>query len=372
MQTPAIHPAARPILPGIQLLRGMAAFLVVAAHTNLMMGNPKNFGVSPYPLRDSGTFGVAVFFVISGFIIANVSLNRDWRPRLSLKDYAWRRYIRIMPFLWVSVIAYNALSYFGTHQIEWMAALRAMVLWPVGDLKPNAVWSLQHELIFYLLFAAAMFGARRHMWILFAWFAAPVLYALFLQYMGPHPAVFAPWFAELLRVVLLGGYSGANVQFGAGFLLGLVWLRSAALSRFVLPMGLFITLAVLLASAALIEKLAFPIAGLGRMFGWSALAFIVVLVGVTARASHGPLYRIGMVLGNASFSIYMVHNAVVLILFKLPGLLHGVTLPLPLWFFLLVTAATMAGVIVHYLVEVPLIDRLSHGHAQLPWQRRRA
>lgn len=366
MQTPANQKSPPPILPGIQLLRGLAALLVVAAHANLMMGNPKNFGVSPFPLHDAGVFGVTVFFVISGFIIVNVSLDRNWEPRLSIPDYARRRFMRIVPFLWVSVIVYNVLSYVGTRQVEWLPALRAMTLWPIGELKPNVVWSLQHEMFFYILFAVAMLGARRRMAVLIAWFVAPIVYGAYLAFGGPQPPW--PWLAELLRVLLLGGFSGANVQFGTGFALGLLWLRRPAISSLVLPHGLLISLIVLLLATALVEAVAFPIAGFGRIVGWSLLALIIVAVGVTARENRGVLFRAGMVLGNASFSIYLVHNAAVLILFKAamtrPGLM-----PLPLWFLVFLISATGLGIAVHYLVEAPLINRLAHGRALFPWQR---
>ena len=59
-------------MPGIQLLRGCCALLVVASHANLMMGYPQYFNVVPFAIRLSGLFGVAVFFAISGFIIALV------------------------------------------------------------------------------------------------------------------------------------------------------------------------------------------------------------------------------------------------------------------------------------------------------------
>lgn len=358
----------RPILPGIQLLRGLAALLVIAGHTNLMMGNPKNFGISPFPIRDAGVFGVAVFFVISGFIIAHVSLDRNWRPRLGVGDYAWRRFARIVPFMWLCIIGYNIVSYVGTGQMEWAPALRAMVLWPVGELKPNAVWSLQHELFFYILFAIAMLGTRRHMGILIAWFAAPIIYGGAITLLGDAAIPTSPWLAELLRVVLLGGFSGANVQFGMGFALGLLWLRWPAFPRFVLPGGLWITVALLTVATVLVELMAAPIASFGRIIGWSCLAFAVVAVGVFAREGKGLLYDIGIVLGNASFSLYLTHNAIILTLFKIAGMRLEI-MPLWLWFFLFVTVTTALGLMTHYLVEAPLINWLARGRMRLPWQR---
>ena len=69
----ALPPSPLGLVVGIQLLRGLAALLVILAHANLMMRYPRYFGVSPFDIKDAGIFGVTIFFVISGFIIAIVS-----------------------------------------------------------------------------------------------------------------------------------------------------------------------------------------------------------------------------------------------------------------------------------------------------------
>lgn len=57
------------MLSGIQLLRGVAAMLVVLSHANIMTGYPQYYSQNPFAFHEAGTFGVAMFFVISGFII---------------------------------------------------------------------------------------------------------------------------------------------------------------------------------------------------------------------------------------------------------------------------------------------------------------
>ncbi|MEJ2036633.1 MAG: acyltransferase, partial [Maritimibacter sp.] len=171
---PADHRGPRHgrVLPGIQHLRGWAAAWVVIAHMNGMMGKTRYFGTSPADVETLGAFGVTVFFCISGFIIALVSLDHDLRPKISIDKYARRRFERIVPFLWVCVLGYTALhSLFGP--FEPLPMLRALFLWPIGEMRPNVVWSLRHELIFYVLFAATMLGRRKYIWPLVLWCLTP-------------------------------------------------------------------------------------------------------------------------------------------------------------------------------------------------------
>lgn len=71
----------------VQILRGLAALLVVIGHTlqHPMAEPPPILGVL-------GAFGVSIFFVISGFIISYIH-PRDFAPAVFL----WRRIIRIVP-----------------------------------------------------------------------------------------------------------------------------------------------------------------------------------------------------------------------------------------------------------------------------------
>jgi peptidoglycan/LPS O-acetylase OafA/YrhL len=348
---------ARDLLPGIQLLRGVAAAMVVLSHTNTMMSHPEFFSRSPFGFELTGEFGVAIFFVISGFIIAYVSLDKRLEPRLATSDFAWRRAIRILPFMWLCVIGYNVLSYLGTHQVEWAAMARALVLWPVGELKPNVLWSLRHEWLFYLLFAVALLGRRRRTWLLVVWFAGPILAAIFLRLAPSAPASVGEGWSELARLVFMGGQNGANLQFAAGYGLGLLQLRSHAIVRPRLAGGLYVVLLAVILSTLFIENVRIG-DDLVRALCWTACSAVTVWLALITPAGIGWLTRTGVVLGNATFSIYLVHNPVLLIDFALalriaPG--TSVELLYPLC----VASAIVVGIAVHYLVEAPLIKVLA-------------
>ena len=77
------------------VLRLLGATLVLASHSFVVTGaaEPR---IGHWPL---GTFGVEVFFAISGFLIA-----MSWLRRPSLRGFAVRRALRILPALAVTVV----------------------------------------------------------------------------------------------------------------------------------------------------------------------------------------------------------------------------------------------------------------------------
>lgn len=352
------------LLSGIQLLRGLSVLLVLATHADLMVAYPRYVGSSPLGLVDTGLFGVSIFFVISGFIIAKVALSPDGSARHPRGEFARRRLIRIVPFLWVAVIGYNLLSALGTGVVEWEAALRAMVVWPVGEMKPNVIWSLRHEFLFYGLFALCLLGRRRWMAPLVAWFVAPIVaWPILTITHSTIPDDPGPW-AELFRVVLLGARGGANLQFGGGFLLGWLTIRgSAMMARRDLHLGW--AAAAALAVAVVAERLALPI-GLQRTIVWSLLAVPPVWLAIISGARPSWLATIGNTLGDASFAIYLVHNAALLIAFEVARRVHLQTPAVVL--ILACLAAIAAGLIAHRFVERPLIAALGQGRRLVPWR----
>lgn len=361
--------ASTAVLPGVQLLRGASALLVVAGHANLILRHPEYLGRVPVPvfLHDAALFGVSIFFIISGFIIARVSLDSVLSPRLTRGDFASRRFMRIMPFLWVSVIGYNLLAFAGTRTVEWVPMLRALALWPVGELKPNVVWSLRHELLFYALFALLMMGGRRRLWLLGAWFLAPILCWPIVMASGGALLSDSGQGAELFRVVLLGANGGANLQFGLGFLFGcMAVVGHPAMSARV--GGLLPALLATVAVSAIADLTALPI-GIERSVVWTLLAGIPAWLGIVAVSERGWLHRAGMMLGDSSFALYLVHNPLLLILFALGRRFQMLAHPLFLPGVVIVVVAV--GYAAHRLVERPLIAALSGGRPIAPWLRLR-
>ncbi len=314
------------------------------------MASPEYLGRSPAPFLFYGAVGVPMFFVISGFIIAAVSLDRNLHPDITVQEFYRRRFIRIIPFMWLCTIGYTILRLAGTGAFEWGPFLRAMSLWPIGDVRPNVVWTLRHEFLFYILFACAMLAGVRRQALLVLWFASPfLLWALQRtapEMLAPLPPDIQALLSFLCNVV--------NVPFGAGFVFGIMYARGDHLCKPRFGGGFPLILA---ATAA----------GFGLLAWWgpswndfwvsvtvSVASALLVWFGIGLRPDAGRMSRFGHHLGDASYSIYLVHTPILLILLSLTTKLHVAN---HIWviYAAMVACAVTGGWVVHCIIERPLI-----------------
>lgn len=90
---------------GLDLARTIAILLVLFAHTRWISDHyPK---VVDYAMRLSGTIGVEVFFIISGFLIGKIILREIQKPDFSfssIKTFLFRRWFRTFPNYYLLLI----------------------------------------------------------------------------------------------------------------------------------------------------------------------------------------------------------------------------------------------------------------------------
>jgi peptidoglycan/LPS O-acetylase OafA/YrhL len=93
--------------PGLDSLRAIAALSVFFFHAVGFYARGATEGnlIAPYVARLD--VGVAIFFLLSGFLLYRpfVQARRAGRPRPPLVPYAWRRVLRIVPAYWVALTA---------------------------------------------------------------------------------------------------------------------------------------------------------------------------------------------------------------------------------------------------------------------------
>ena len=143
-------------------LRGLAALAVVFAHATIYLG------LLPWP--PLGGIGVLVFFVLSGYLIARVTLRlpTDWSGYYA---FMRRRVARLGPVVIVVSLAVPlGLSLAGvpTAEAAWSGAQAITQTTGIGTvlgapmhitLMPT--WSLTTEWTFYVFFPLAVLAARR-------------------------------------------------------------------------------------------------------------------------------------------------------------------------------------------------------------------
>ncbi|EMH0132369.1 TPA: acyltransferase family protein [Proteus mirabilis] len=141
----------------IQYLRGIAALAVVLFHYRFTLNEFNQFDIKNLGniLFSSGSFGVDLFFMISGFVIT-LSTKKDYGRRKNLIKFSLKRFFRIYPLLIVCVLI---ASYIYNSDIK--SIIKSLI--PIHlQYNYNApffglnvlmvAWTLTFELFFYLLF----------------------------------------------------------------------------------------------------------------------------------------------------------------------------------------------------------------------------
>lgn len=184
--------------PFVDLLRGLSILLVICNHA----GVPQRvLDVAPANLSaviGSGYYGVTVFFVISGYLIATTSIRRFGNlPDIDVKQFIWFRFARIAPLLLLVLALLTSLGRQGAIGFvfskgdslsEAVSAVLSLQFneWFVrhkADANAhawNVMWSLSIEEMFYLFFPVVCRAARSHA-VIVGWLALALPFALYAR-----------------------------------------------------------------------------------------------------------------------------------------------------------------------------------------------
>ncbi len=290
----------------LQLFRGLAALMVVLHHS---VGSLKYYHKIDFPflnyLAYIGKFGVDFFFVLSGFIITYSTFYKDEAPN-SLCNYIKNRLIRIyVPYLPIGVfmlLLYLLLPGFSNSDRA-ISVLTSLTLIPDGNPALSVAWTLSFELCFYLLFGLSFFLKKGWNWFVLGWLVAIIVfnYSLFSS------LVFLkkPFFSIL--------FSTYNIEFILGYLLAQLIVRKIQLNRILLILLFFLSLISFFYCTFNLLK--------GFLFEVNLLFAFVVFLGIyiTISTVNFKINNLSllMMVGNATYSIYLIHNPLQMILIRL-------------------------------------------------------
>jgi peptidoglycan/LPS O-acetylase OafA/YrhL len=356
-------------LRSLDSLRGVAAFLVVTFHCwKLGLYAPTSgwqahiWAWTPLNLAVSGRPAVILFFVLSGFVLA-CSLDRFGAVHTA--NFLIRRFCRVyLPFVasvMLSVIAYDlirpepidALSTWFNH-LAWtepptvgLVATHLLMLGTTGSDSLNPVmWSLVFELrislIFPLLFAVTYRRPAIALTVAMLGYLAGALMV------GCRSSTCMPFRGEdLPKSLVLTGY--IVVFFVAGIVLARYRAEFRARLRALPP--------ALVAAIGLVGVYCLIVPNIGRLeryvpadlsFGFGAALLIALAVGSSGwdRVLNSPVL---LYLGRISYSLYLTHNIVLLVVaHALYGAVDDTVLVA------LIIAASLATAEVNYrLIEYP-------------------
>jgi exopolysaccharide production protein ExoZ len=309
---PAIN---NPVVAEIQLFRGLAALLVALYHlTGLFLAKfDYHFMASFF---EFGFSGVDLFFVISGFIILYVHEN-DMGNASRLVGFIKKRLIRIYPMYWLVTLAilpvYFVAPSFGVgFETELKSIILSLFLLPQDHFPILAVgWTLSYELLFYCVFGLAIiFSKRTALTFSVAWMALTV-YFIFPNWFGQAPHELA--FLGVSRDYL---FSRFYIEFFSGCLI-VYLLRTHLVDS--LKVWIFCAGVVWFAAAALNQQHLRDWFGAAHSFlGYGVPSFLLILGSQCLnRFSDTLMYKLFYQLGEASYSIYLVHYVMFSVLVKL-------------------------------------------------------
>jgi len=151
-------------IPTLDGWRAVAILLVVAHHAGTAFYTETDYySVSPTRF---GTWGVPVFFGLSGVLITKLLLEEfDRTGRMSLKSFYTRRAFRILPpvFAFMAVVAALGLLASGMEAASGLFFFRNYLPSSLGGIYTGHLWSLAVEEHFYLIWPVllVLFGTRR-------------------------------------------------------------------------------------------------------------------------------------------------------------------------------------------------------------------
>ncbi|MBO9710388.1 MAG: acyltransferase [Caulobacter sp.] len=325
-------------LRNIQALRAIAALMVIFVHLDglLRLSGGASFG--------SG--GVDIFFVISGFIMVAITVDGGRSPLSFLVE----RLARIAPLYWILTLGVFALalaapSLLAGTKADFVQLLKSLAFVPYergdGTVRPVLFvgWTLNYEMFFYGLFALGLVLPSRRLGI-FAVVAALVVLVVLGLGVGPE------------RPLVYFYTRPAVLEFAAGMLLGLYAGRLPVLAG-PLAKGLVLGLALLMAAAVVAGPFVTPNMANAVVCGPAALVLVAAAL-VLERSGWTVSFRPVLLMGDASYALYLTHPFVVQAATKAAQKLHAESLA-PIAILVAVFSCCACAVATHRLIEVPIL-----------------
>lgn len=269
----------------IQTLRGIAAILVILEHVRFLK---------------CGAFGVDIFFCISGFMIM-------FATHKSTKNFFRKRIIRIIPLYYIMTIGTYLLLLILPGMFEQTKAnpvflVKSLLFIPFdignGILQPlmRIGWTVNCEMFFYLVFFIAFHINQKYRGLV-----CSAILSLVVVFAQVFPVSFAPL-----------NFYGNPVMLE--FVLGIIcyyicqklyeWRCQNKLSAIFAPLSLLI--AFILFCLLIITMPSINILGFRRLLFWGFPGMLLVLC-FFLFGLFSTVPRFTVLLGNMSFSIYLVH-----------------------------------------------------------------
>ncbi|MGL4323114.1 MAG: acyltransferase family protein [Beijerinckiaceae bacterium] len=296
-------------ITAIQVLRAFAALLVAYGHSLHEAATMRGAGSAPPTLFQTWTgAGVDIFFVISGFVMVYASQRLFGAPD-GARIFLARRFARIVPLYWLMttvLLVVMALlpSALASGAPPFSEVVKSYVFIPYARMDQPFMqpvfklgWTLNYEMFFYAVFAVVILLPMRR--------AVMAVAMIFIAIAGagllfrPVADVLRFWSHPIILEFVWGAVIALAVARGMQLPRGAAWAM----------MGL-----------GLAGFAAWFLSGLDphgalRPFVWGLPAALMVAgAAFMLSSTDGPLKRVMVGLGDASYAIYLVHPFIIRLL----------------------------------------------------------
>jgi len=249
-----------------------------------------------------GTYGVSMFYVLSGLTLQHV-YSHHLQSWADTGRFFIRRIFRIFPLLWLATTMAIVVSRLEPDAFKVLlnfTGLFGFVAW--DQYIATGAWSIGNELVFYALFPIIVWSARSKLGTALTGLVLGGIYVYFAFFaLDPTAELSDEWgtYVHPLNQAFL---------FYCGFLIGHL-LRAIQARRLLVHFVLWGGIVAFILWPTSIERI-------DIVTGWNRLAFTLICVAICAaiyktqprlpKPIHAPL----LMLGHASYSVYLLHPIV--------------------------------------------------------------
>lgn len=332
-------------LPALDGLRGLAAVLIIATHVGFASGRSLDHDVLAAFLGRLD-FGVTLFFVLSGLLLYRPYVARSFgaRPDPALRTFWRRRLVRIVPALWVMIaLTLGLISQRPAVLSDWVHYLLLIQVYDHHEIDPSLsqLWTLSAELAFYAALPVLAAVVRRrartdagtlagHLVVVGGLLVCALVFNVVQSNLlaGEQALLWAPCYVDWFAVGLLFAVLSATPPHLLAELSGTRWLHRVLTDWAVSPLTCWACAATLWILTT--TQLATPRTVVVPTFWqWTiqhylfaaaaAFTFVPLIFGSGGRVGAVLGGRGGRLLGELSYSMYLWHLPLLLLLQRAPG-----------------------------------------------------
>lgn len=330
----------------VQASRAIVPLMVILFHMSFVSSYYFHFDLLGLT-KLSRTGGADYFFVLTGFMMYYIYSN-SFGHKEKFRSFLVKRFSRLVPYYWlltlVVVIFFYFVSIGYSYTKDMKTILTSFFLIPTPGMPIiYSAWSLQNTLLFYIVFALFIYSSRPFMKIFVGLWISAILFFMMTSTTFSNP-------------FLTTMFNKINLDFVLG-----AWCAYYSMHRTIKHGNTFLIIGLMGYAYTWISGIqSFWRFDETIMYSISATCLMFGIVSIDMKKEI-KLPRVFNYLGNASFSIYLVHPpflgfvAAVLVNLGITNIIGNVAS-------IIITVITVVimGCLAHSYIEKPLAEGLKH------------